>query len=79
MDAITKSCVIPSQCSNNSYADNYTGSCVSQCIGSYGDSNLHRCITPCYGTLYGDAISRTCVSNCSGGLKNNIDTHLCDS
>ena len=79
MDNATQSCVLPINCSTGLIADNQTRSCVSQCIGTYLESTLNRCIDVCYGSKYGDPFTHKCETNCSQGLRMNNATRTCEA
>lgn len=77
MDNTTQTCVAPVNCSSGLIADNQTRSCVSQCVGTYLETTLNRCIDVCYGTKYGDPFTHRCETSCSNGLRINTATRTC--
>ena len=76
-DNTNQLCVTPTNCPPGQYADNQTRSCVDECIGSFGDSVLRRCVFRCYGTEYGDPFTHTCETSCSNGLHINTANNSC--
>lgn len=81
------SCVIPTGCPNNTYADNVTVTCVSVCSGSFADPTTQTCVYKCpivnTTVYYADPNSRMCATTCSNStyinLIKNIENQTCVS
>jgi len=77
---LTQTCVLPSACPSNHFANNQTTSCVSACTnGTFGDTATRQCLTACYGTNYADPLTRLCSASCTAGLIRNAATLTCVS
>ncbi|XP_031505930.1 uncharacterized protein LOC116268421 [Nymphaea colorata] len=80
INLVSQTCVLPSACPANYFANNQTTSCVLSCTnGTFGDSTTRQCITACYGSNYADPYTGLCSSSCSTGLLKNSLTLSCVS
>lgn len=64
-----RSCVIPTNCPSNYYADNVTTTCVTTCPGSFSYATTQTCVLVCpnvSGTVYyADPVTRVCSTSCT--------------